>query len=199
MADTNRDYYSEIMFYDENIYKPEVRLDEDGVYRWRYQLDPYHERKMYLLLVKIFGFISPAGAVLGFLLAKVPPDKLRENPAAYHSMLLKQQLLYAVLGFAVFFIFGLLVIGLIRLVEGGSTNYWYQMDDELVHLEPSGRGSGIHTFAEVKRVELYPEVNEIRMVSRWGRCPVLVGTEDYELVKKHILEHIPENTEIINK
>ena len=40
-------YNDDLMFYDEKIYRPEVRLGDDGFYRWRYQMDSYHDRKRY--------------------------------------------------------------------------------------------------------------------------------------------------------
>ena len=47
MADRKKYYYSDKMWYDENKYRPEVRLHEDGFYRWRYTMDKYHDREMY--------------------------------------------------------------------------------------------------------------------------------------------------------
>ena len=70
------------------------------------------------------------------------------------------------------------------------------MNDEFVQIQPSGRASGITRFAEVKRAELYPDTNEIRLISRWGKCPVLVRREDYTQIKDHILPHLPRTAEV---
>ena len=39
-------------------------------------------------------------------------------------------------------------------------------------------------------MEEYQNKNEIRLITRWGKCPVLVRPEDYALIKDHILAHI---------
>ncbi len=184
--------FGDRMYFDENVYRPEVRRGEDGFYRWRYTLDKVHDRRMYRFLI-IFGAIfAVCGAVLGFLVAKVPPELIRQDPSQYRTLLTQRRLLYAVLGYAVFFAGVLLIAGLVRLIEGGPSTCWYRMNDDFVQVKPSGRGSGINVFADVKRAELYPDVNEIRLISNWGKCPVLVRAEDYELVKGHILAHLPD-------
>ena len=86
MADLSS-YFSDRMYYDENIYQPEVRLGEDGFYRWRCTLDKFHDRKMYRLLIKIIAVLSIGGLVLGFLLARVPLNVLREDPSRYQILL----------------------------------------------------------------------------------------------------------------
>lgn len=195
MAELKQDC-SDNMFYDENIYHPEVRLGEDGFYRWRYDLDKYHDGKIYRFLLKFFAIFSLAGAVLEALLARVPVDVIRQDPSQYQTMLTQHRLLYALLGYAAFFIAGLLIAGLVRLLSGGASTWWYRMNDEFIQIQPSGRTSGITRFVEVKQAELFPEINEIRLISRWGKCPVLVRREDYAQIKDHILAHLPQNTEI---
>ena len=186
-------FYGDRMFYSEKVYQPEVRQGEDGLYRWRYQLDQYHEHKMYQLLFKILAVLSFGGLIAGLLYARVPSDVLRQYPGRYQTLIWLYRLLYAILGYLIFFVIGALIIGLIRLIEGGSSVYWYRMDENFVQIQPSGRQSGFTYFSEVKRVELYPTVNEIRLFTHWGKCPVLVRSEEYEMVKSHILTHIPAN------
>lgn len=195
MADRNQ-IFSDKMYYDEAVYQPQVHLDSEGFYRWRYRLDIYHDRKMYQLLLKICAGISLIGLVGGFFYARVPLSVLRQDPSRYQTLLWQNRILYALLGYAAFFVVSLLMIGLVRLMEGGPSQYWYRMNAEFIQIKPSGKGSGINTFSEVKRVTLSPSVNEIRLISRWGKCPVLVRSEDYEFVKKHILRNIPESAEI---
>ena len=197
MAELKQDR-SDKMFYDENVYQPIVRLGEDGFYRWRYDLDKYHERKMYRFLLKFFAIFSLAGVVLGVLLARVPADVIRQDPSQYQTMLTQRRLLYALLGYAAFFAVGLLITGLVQLLSGGATTWWYRMNDEFIQIQPSGRTSGINPFAEVKWVELYPDINEIRLISRWGKCPVLIRREDYIKIKEHILANIPQSAEVKN-
>lgn len=194
MADRKKNYYSDKMWYDENKYRPEVMLHEDGFYRWRYTLDKYHDREMYKKLFRIFALIAIGGFIFGFLIAKVPPDRLRQNPRSYQTLMLKYQLLYGAAGYVTAFVFFALIIGMVRLMEGGPSAYWYQMNEDILQIEPSGKGSGVRFLQDMKRVELYPEVNEIRLISGWGKTPVLVRPEDYELVKDHILAHVPEET-----
>ena len=198
MADLSP-YFSDRMYYDETVYPQEVRLGEDGFYRWRCTLDKFHDRQMYCLLLKIIAVLSIGGLVLGFLLARVPLNVLREDPSRYQTLLWQRRLLYAALGYAGFFAGGLLMIGLVRLIEGGPSRYWYRMNDEFVQIKPSGKESGINAFDNVKRAELFPEHNEIRLISRWGKCPLLMRTEDFDLIKTHILAHIPEKAEIIEQ
>lgn len=195
MAEVKQDS-SDNMFYDEKVYRPEVRLGEDGFYRWRYDLDKYHDRKMYRFLLKFFAIFSLAGAVLGFLLARVPVDVIRQDPTQYQTVLTQRRLLYALLGYAAFFAAGLLITALVRFLSGGASTRWYRMNDEFIQIQPSGRTSGITRFAEIKRAELYPETNEIRLISRWGKCPVLVRREDYTQIKDHILAQLPQTAEV---
>ncbi len=191
--------FTDNMFYDKNVYRPEVRQDEDGFYRWGCKLDNYHDRKMYSFLIRFWAVFAFCGAVMGFLYASVPADVIRADPSRYSEVLARQRFLYTLGGYAVFFAGGLAITGLVRLIEGGPSNYWYRMNDEFVQIKPSGKSSGVNLFAEVKRAELYPSVHEIRLISGWGRCPVLVRKEDYELVEKHILAHIPETAEITER
>lgn len=195
MADLSS-YFSDAMFFDKNVYKPEVRRGNDGFYRWCCTLDQYHDRKMYRFLFRFIAIFSLCGLVMGFLYASVPADLLRKDFSQYQNLLWRQRLIYSVLGYAVFFAGGLVIIGLVRLLEKGPSQYWYRMNDEFVQIKPSGKGSGINAFDEVRRAELYPAVSEVRLYSRWGKCPVLVRQEDYELVKDHILAHIPENAKV---
>ena len=95
-------YFSDKMFYDENVYRPEVRLDEDGFYRWRCTMDKYHDRKMYSFMLKFWAVFAIAGAVMGFLLAKAPAELIRQDPSRYQSLLTQRRLLYALPGYAVF-------------------------------------------------------------------------------------------------
>lgn len=183
-------WYSDKMIYDENVYRTEVRLGEDGFYRWRCTLDKFHDRQMYRRLLIIIAVLSIGGLVFGFLLARVPLNILREDPSRYQTLLWQRRLLYAFLGYAAFFLGGLIILGLVRLIEGGASQYWYRMNDEFVQIQPSGKGSGINAFANVTRVELFPEHNEIRLISRWGKCPLLMRAEDYDLLKTHILSHV---------
>ena len=76
MADKDL-YFSDSMFYDENIYRPEIRLDEDGFYRWRCTLDKVHDRGMYRFLIRFWAVFAVCGLVMGFLMAHVPPEMIR--------------------------------------------------------------------------------------------------------------------------
>ncbi len=198
MADLSQ-YFSDHMFYDEKVYAPEVRRDGNGFYRWRYTMDKYHDRNMYRFLIKFWAIFALCGTVMGYLLAKAPARLMREDPDRYWNILTTRRILYPIACYAAFFAVGMAITGLIRLIEGGPSRNWYRMNDEFVQIRPSGKGSGINPFEEVKRVELYPSVNEIRLIGHWGKCPVLVRKEDYEMVKSHILSHIPAAAEIIEK
>ena len=173
--------FNDRMFFDEEKYPLEIRKDGDGFYRWRYKLDEYHDRKEYSFLIKFWLIFAIAGFILGILIGSKSFSPL----------------LCGIGGFAVFFIFGLLISGLIRLMDGGPSLRWYRMNDEFVQIQPSGKGSGISHFEIVRKVFLDPEHNEIKMSTRYGPAYVFGRKEDFELLKTHILACVPEGTEII--
>ena len=84
-------------------------------------------------------------------------------------------------------------------MEGGPSTNWFLMNEELVRVQPSGRASGINRFSDIKRVEILSDVNELRLISRLGKCSVLVRSEDFSLVKNFILAHLPKDTVIQEK
>ncbi len=194
MTDKNKYFYTDHMWYDDAKYRPEVQLQNDGYFRWSYKMDKYHDRQMFKRLFKIFAIISAAGFIGGVLMASVPMNVLRQHPHSYQSLMLKYQLLYGIAGYAMIFAIFAVIMGLVRLIEGGPAQLWYQLNEDIVQIKPSGKGSGVNFLEDVKRVELYPEVNEIRLVSRWGKAPVMVRAEDYELIKEFILAHVPAGT-----
>ena len=183
------------MFFDPEVYKPEVKLCGDGFYRWMYTLDQYHDRQMYRLLRKIWAVIAIGGLVLGFLLADgqwpVPVSLIREDYSRYKMLQMTHRIIFALAGYAAFFAFGLLLSAFIRLIDHGPATYWYRANEDIVHIEPSGKGSGIVFLENVSRIELYREVNEIRLFSPGGKTPVLVRAEDYETILQLILSHVP--------
>ena len=192
MTDRNKYFYTDHMWYDEKKYRPEVQLHDDGYFRWEYKLDKYHDQQMYKKLFTIFAIISIGGFVGGFMMATIPMNVLRQNPHSYQSLMLKYQLLYGAAGYAMVFALFAVISGLVRLIERGSSKFWYQLNEDIVQIKPSGKGSGVNFLEDVKRVELYPEVNEIRLISRWGKAQVMVRAEDYDMIKDHILAHVPD-------
>lgn len=202
--DRTKYFYTDKMYFSPEVFKPEVRLDEDGFYRWMYKLDPYHDREMYKLLLKIWAFISLCGIVMGYLLADmewpVPIAVIRESGYSHYQMMkFVHGILFGLLGYAVFFAAGLLITGLVRLIDGGPAKYWYQTNEHIIQIKPSGKGSGVSFFEDLTRIEVFREVNEIRLFQRWGKTPVLVRHEDFDLILQHILAHVPESAVVEEK
>ena len=73
------------------------------------------------------------------------------------------------------------------------------MNEDIIQIKPSGKGSGVSFWENIKRVEVYREVNEIRLFERWGKTPVLVRGEDFDLILQHILAHVPDTAFIEEK
>ena len=114
VMDRSKYFYTDKMFFSPEKYKPEVRLDDDGYYRWMYTLDPYHDKQMYKLLIKIWAWISLCGIVMGYLLSEiewpVPVAVIRESGYSHYRMMrMTRGILFALLGYAVFFAAGMLI------------------------------------------------------------------------------------------
>lgn len=194
MTDRGKYFYTDHMWYDDAKYRPEVQFHDDGYFRWEYKMDKYHDQQMYKKLFMIFAIISIGGFIGGFLMASIPMGVLRQHPHSYQTLMLKYQLLYGIAGYAMVFALFAAIVGLVRLIEGGPSTFWYQLNEDIIQIKPSGRGSGVNYLEDVKRVELYPEVNEIRLISRWGKVQVMVRAEDYKWIKEFILAHVPAGT-----
>lgn len=168
------------MIFDENRYPSEVRMDSDGFYRWRCKLDRYHDRKEYLFIIRFWLIFACAGIIPGVLMGSSAG----------------QAVLYGIAGFAVFLLIGALITGFIRLIDGGPSLRWYRMNDSFVQIQPSGKGSGISYFAQVRKVLLDEAHNEIRLVTRWGNAYLFCRTEDYKTLRSHVLQSVPADAEI---
>ena len=71
----------------------------------------------------------------------------------------------------------------------------FKMTDEYIEAWPKGRGQNIHTFEGVRRVELEPALDRIRLKWVVSGLDVYVPREDYALVRDFILDHVPESAE----
>ena len=71
----------------------------------------------------------------------------------------------------------------------------FKMTDEYIEAWPKGRGQNIHTFQGVRRVEMEPALDRIRIKWVVSGLDVYVPREDYGLVRDFILDHVPESAE----
>lgn len=58
------------MIFSEEKYPAEIRMGEDGFYRWRYKLDAYHDRKEYAFMAKFWLIFACAGIIPGALIGR---------------------------------------------------------------------------------------------------------------------------------
>ena len=168
MMDKSKYFYTDKMFFNDQKYQPKVRLDDDGFYRWMCRLDDYHDREMYKTLLKISAWLSLLGIVMGYLLSElkwpVPLSVMRESYSRYKLLQFEHGILFGLLGYLVFFAGCLLITGFVRLADGGPAKYWYQLNEDIIQIKPSGKGSGVSFLENIRRVEIYREVNEIRLI-----------------------------------
>lgn len=179
MGNTNETF--DRMIFSEQKYPAEIRLGEDGFYRWQYKLDDYHDRKEYLFMAKFWLIFACAGIVPGILIG-------RSGARA---------VLYGLAGFGIFLAAGILITLFVRMMDGGPSLRWYKMNDEYVQIQPSGRGSGISHFSIVRKIFIDPPHNEIRLATKYGNAYLFARAEDFELLENHVLKNSPGSAEII--
>ena len=122
-----------------NEYPSEVTLYDDGVYRWRYDMDMWHNRYLLRLVLKVIALVL--GVPLLFLLAMAlvqTAPLLRENrPWEDLLFFMRDDMIpIAVVGGLLVgcLLLALTIYAICALVMGGSCRLRFEMDDTAVTL-----------------------------------------------------------------
>lgn len=164
------------MRYDLKQFPERVTKGEDGVYRWKYLMNP--RRNKHVLIVVSEVFLAIAGlSTVGLLIAGSP----RRDMSPFSMPLMVLGMLLGVF---------LLITGLLYLQ--GDDALPFAMDEESITTFRA-KGAGPHTFGWMRHVKLLPQYDAIRL----GLGVVLyIPSEDYEDVKAFILAHLPPDADI---
>ena len=163
--------------YDISHFPRRVTRNADGTYRWVYAMNPRRNKHVLIVTGKVFLAITAISAV-GLLIVGAP------NPMTMSPW--DMPLMVAALFLGVY----LLVTGLLYLQ--GDDLLPVDMDEEKI-VTYRMKGSGIHTFAHMRRVRFLPQFDAIRL--GFG-ATVYVPREDYETVKAFILDHLPPDAKV---
>ena len=154
-----------------------VRHDEDGAYRWNYNMKENGNNAPLWFMVGICSAIGVPIALI--MLVLIWP---------YGA----QQAVLSALG---------LLAGLVGL----PALIWkllppdpsFKMTETRIESWPKGKGNNIHHFEDVRRVTLRPDIDRIQLHERLGGLHVYVPQEDYDFVREYILARIPKGTEVL--
>lgn len=163
--------------YDISAFTTRVTQDADGVYRWSYPMNPRRNKHPSLVIGKVFLFMGVLSAAV--LLFVGSPNPAHMSDWAMPLMVL-----------ALFLSIFLLITGLLYLQ--GDDLIPYSMDEEKI-ITYRMKGSGIHTFAHMRRVRFMPQYDAIHL--SFG-ATLYVPSEDYEAVKAFILAHLPPTADV---
>ena len=189
-----------------------ITLGEDGVYRWRYDLNLFTDPTVAALVWKIFFWIITAGIGIMALidLFKWNTDALLGDLKAY--------------GIAIGVMTALTALGylLYAAVMGGKYCVEFEMDEKgILHKQTASQakkakklgavtaavgaargslstaGAGLAAtrtemkteFSAVKKVKAYPRRHLIKLNETLSHNQVYAADEDFEFVKGYILEH----------
>lgn len=194
-------------------YPARVTLYDDGVYRWSYDMDMWHNHYMLKLLLKVMGIIL--GAILAVFIVLLGPSDAKA--LAFIAAIMAGLVVLA-----------LLIYAICALAMHGTYHLCFEMDDEAVALIQSdatrtrnetlgavatlvgiaagqpgqalragstmalANSVGKTTFASVRRVRQHPKCDVIALSALFGMNQIYVRPEDYPLVVNYILERVPE-------
>lgn len=199
-----------------NEYPSRVTLYDDGVYRWSYDMDMWHNRYLLRILVKAVTLFCVA--VLLVLLALLGPRYLNATTLGVCALI--------VVGM---YLIPLGVYAICALAMHGTYHLCFQMDESAVALVQSAgtkrrnrtlgviatvvglaaakrpgevlrvtstlamaNAVGTTAFSSVTRVKLHPEDDVIDLREWFGLNQIYVGREDYAFVRDFILERVRE-------
>lgn len=157
--------------YDIHQFPDRVTRGEDGVYRWKYLMNP--RRNKHALIVMGQAFLMMAALSTVALLIVGPPS---------HTMSpWSMPLMVAGMFLGVY----MLIVGILFLA--GDDPLPFSMDEEKI-ITFRAKAAGPHLFRWVRRVKLLPQYDAIRL---GFALTVYVPAEDYEAVKAFILDRLP--------
>ena len=164
------------MFYDIHEFPDRVTQGEDGVYRWKYRMNPRRNRHALIIMGEVFLIMAILSTV-GLLIV---------GPPSRDMSIWSMPLMVDTLFLGMF----LLIAGILFLV--GDDPLPFSMDQEKI-ITYRSKTAGPHTFARMRKVKLLPQYDAIRL----GLGVVLyIPAEDYEEVKAFLLAHLPPDADV---
>lgn len=158
--------------YDIHQFPDRVTRGEDGVYRWKYRMNPRRNKHVLRVVATVLSVMA-ALSVAGLLIVGSP------SPATMSDWGMPLMALGLFLGMF------LLITGILYLQ--GDDLLPFAMDEEAVTTFRA-KAAGPHLFRWVRRVKLLPQYDAIRL---GFALTVYVPAEDYEAVKAFILDRLP--------
>ena len=193
----------------------DVKLCEDGKYRWRYDLNLFKTAGIFLLIWRILFFI-----ILAFFAVAMLADAFRFND------FYPERFMYNLRFFA-YFVIGMTAISIISYliyagIMGGKYCVIFEMDEKGINHKQipsqaekakkiseaamlagaaSGRFSTIAVgrnaarselyteFSKVKRLKAYPKRNLIKLSAPFSHNRIYCKTENFEFVENYIISH----------
>ena len=165
------------MYYDIHEFPDRVTRGEDGVYRWKYRMNPRRNKHSLIIMGEVFLIMAVLSTVALLIVGSPNPGKMSDwdMPLMVDALFLGMFLLIA---------------GILFLV--GDDPLPFAMDEEKIVTYRS-KTAGPHTFARMRKVKLLPQYDAIRL----GLGVVLyVPGEDYEAVKAFILDRLPPDADV---
>ena len=164
------------MHYDIHEFPDRVTQGEDGVYRWKYRMNPRRNKHVLRVVATV---LSVMAALSTAALLIVGPPSHTMSPWSMPLMV-----------DALFLGMFLLIAGILFLV--GDDPLPFSMDQEKI-ITYRSKTAGPHTFARMRKVKLLPQYDAIRL----GLGVVLyIPPEDYEEVKAFLLAHLPPDADV---
>lgn len=154
-----------------------VALCDDGAYRWTYDIKANGNDDLFRFMVGVCLAVCAPIALIMLVL-------IWQYGAA--------QALLSVGGFlALTVLLPMLIWKLLPMDPS------FRMDETEIETWPKGRGQNIFDFRSVRRVEMRPDVDLIKLRFRLGALRVYAPREDYEMVREYILARVPREAEVL--
>ncbi len=193
----------------------DIQLCDDGVYRWRYDLNLFKTVRIFFLLWKILFFIIIAIFSVALICDAVRFDDFYPDRLMYNLRFFG----YFIIGMTVISVLGYLIYAIIM---GGKYCVIFEMDEKGINHKQipaqaekakkiagatmlagaaSGRlstvGVGMSAsrtemyteFSRVKKIKAYPSKNLIKVNEKLSHNQVYTKKEDFEFVKDFIVSH----------
>ncbi len=197
-----------------NDYPSRITLGKDGIYRWSYDMDMWHNHYMFFKMLKLIGIIT-ALCIYPIMIFAMSSDG-----ALLKAILIATLIVLAALAVTA------LIYAICALVMHGSYRLYFEMDESAIALVRTPRtkaaidalaaitfasgiaagqpgkalasgmmiggtnqGIGITPFSSILKVNPKPQYDVIDIWQWFGGNQIYMCSEDYEFVKNFILEH----------
>lgn len=165
------------MYYNIHEFPDRVTKCEDGVYRWKYRMNPRRNKHSLIIMGEVFLIMAILSTVALLIVGSPNPGKMSDWD-------------FPLMVDALFLGMFLLIAGILFLV--GDDPLPFSMDEEKI-ITYRSKTAGPHTFARMRKVKLLPQYDAIRL----GLGVVLyIPPEDYEEVKAFLLAHLPPDADV---